>query len=153
MRYRGKALIVDDDPICLVVARERLEAMGFAVIVREQGLGTAGTIRVERPDLLLVDVGLPDLTGDALAKLVADAPSTRGLPIVLFSARETGELAKLVRASGALGAISKNANERQFISELETLLEGTLLARTIGPGRLAGLGAPAGGQRASLRRG
>src|SRR5262249_26271874 len=65
---RMRFMVVDDDPVVLEVTRERLSFMGYDVIVRESALGTSAAILRERPDVVLLDVNMPSLSGEQLAQ-------------------------------------------------------------------------------------
>jgi CheY-like chemotaxis protein len=67
MKTNLKVLIVDDDALALEVAAAALESHGYTVIKREEALGTMVLIRRERPDIVLLDLHMPGLSGDALS--------------------------------------------------------------------------------------
>ena len=67
---RRTVLVVDDDPIVLEVTRERLEGAGYIVYVREEALGTSQWSAEFQPDIVLLDVNMPALTGLDLAQLL-----------------------------------------------------------------------------------
>ena len=109
-------LVVDDDRVSLEVTRERLERAGFEVVTRESALGTSAFIMKEKPDYVLLDVNMPGLTGDALAKLLKGRPHSR---VILHSCADRHRLAQLARECGAAGVIEKTNDERQFRAQLE----------------------------------
>jgi DNA-binding response OmpR family regulator len=114
-------LVVDDDPIALDVARERLERMGYQVTVREHALGTSQWIVDHRPDYVLLDIAMPALSGEALGQLLRQ----RGAPphVILHSSRATDELERLTARIGALGYITKASDDREFSSRFRELAQ------------------------------
>jgi DNA-binding response OmpR family regulator len=112
-----RILVVDDDPIALEVARERLTRLGFAVTTRSESLGTTGWILQNRPDCVLLDVMMPALSGSELANVLRRRAVDTC--IILHSSKPQSELETLVRETGASGAISKGSDERRFA---ETIL-------------------------------
>jgi DNA-binding NarL/FixJ family response regulator len=99
-------LIVDDHPSFRTSARRVLEDAGYEVIGEAED-GRAGLERALalRPDLVLLDVQLPDLDGFEVAARLAAAP---GAPaIVLTSSRDGNDLAESIARSGAHGFIPK----------------------------------------------
>ena len=118
---RGTVLVVDDDPIVLEVARERLEGAGYIVHTREEALGTSQWTAEFQPDIVLLDVNMPALTGPDLANLLKKRRATKDVPIILYSSLEPDELQAKVRATGAVGAIQKSADARRFMEEFERL--------------------------------
>jgi DNA-binding NarL/FixJ family response regulator len=98
-------LIVDDHPGFRASARKLLEAEGFEIVGEAGDGGTA----VEQaatlaPDLVLLDVHLPDIDGFEVAdRVIADGAAA----VILISSRSDGELEPRIRASGARGFVSK----------------------------------------------
>jgi DNA-binding response OmpR family regulator len=121
-----RILVVDDDPIALEVARERLIRLGFDVTTRSESLGTTGWILQNRPDCVLLDVMMPALSGSELANVLRRR--SVDTCIILHSSKPQSELDTLVRETGASGAISKASDERRFA---ETIL---LLTRRLARG-------------------
>jgi DNA-binding NtrC family response regulator len=110
-------LVVDDDQVALEVTRERLERAGFEVVTRQSALGTSAYIMKEKPDYVLLDVNMPGLTGDALAKLLKGrGPHSR---VILHSCADRKKLATLAKQCGAVGIIEKTNDERRFRAQLE----------------------------------
>jgi CheY-like chemotaxis protein len=118
----AKVLVVDDDPIVIENVREMLEANGYEVKTRERSLGTSAVILQWHPDVLLLDVEMPGLSGDGLAELLSDGRKRLDVNIVFYSSRAPASLADVVRRSGALGAIQKTGDARHFLFQLECLL-------------------------------
>jgi two-component system nitrate/nitrite response regulator NarL len=99
-------LVVDDHPSFRRFARKLLEASGFAV-VEEAGDGAAAlaAVRELRPDVVLLDVLLPDTTGFELAETLSSDPG--GPVVVLTSSRSAGDFRRSLAASSARGFIAK----------------------------------------------
>lgn len=122
MRSEGSVLVVDDDPIVLEVTRARLERAGWAVTVRDQALGTAQWIATHRPEIVLLDVGMPALTGDALMAVLHRHDLDQDVGIILHSGLGSDELSTLKDSTGALGAIQKTGNDELFLNEFNRLV-------------------------------
>jgi PleD family two-component response regulator len=112
---RAKVLVVDDDRDVLELVRRRLQAAGYEVHVRETSLGTSQWIAEERPDLVLLDVRMPALSGGELATMIRKSPAMRGTGVILYSCLEESTLEELAKQSGALGAIPKTHDGRRFM--------------------------------------
>jgi CheY-like chemotaxis protein len=119
---RGTVLIVDDDPIVLEVTRERLSDAGYSVFVREEALGTSQWTAEFHPDIILLDVNMPALTGIDLAQLLKKRAATKDVAIILYSSLEASELQGKLSATGAVGAIQKTADARRFLDAFERLV-------------------------------
>ena len=111
-------VIVDDHPSFRTSARTLLELEGFEVVGEASDGAAALELAGElEPELILLDVALPDTNGFEVAERLAGGPSK----VILTSSREQRDLGRRVRSSGALGFIPK---DRLSGPELMTMLEG-----------------------------
>jgi two-component system, OmpR family, alkaline phosphatase synthesis response regulator PhoP len=79
-------LIVDDEPDVLQLVEYRLSAEGFNVLTAADGLEGLRKARCDSPDVIVMDMLLPDLDGLAVCDILSAQPSTRDVPVVIFSA-------------------------------------------------------------------
>jgi DNA-binding NarL/FixJ family response regulator len=110
-------LIVDDHETFRSFARELLESEGFEVIGEaEDGISGVQAVRSLEPDLVVLDVQLPDLSGfEVLERLRAEGVPT---PVVLTSSRDAASYGDQVDSSGAVGFIPKAELSGQAIRAL-----------------------------------
>ena len=120
LRERRRFLVVDDDLVALEVTKERLEQAGYSVVTRDSALGTSAYIKKEKPHFVILDVHMPGLSGNALAKLLADGDSRPG--VILHSATHRDDLAFLAIGCGAIGVIEKTDDDQYFHAQLEHCL-------------------------------
>jgi CheY-like chemotaxis protein len=99
-------LIVDDHPSFRTSARRMLEAEGYEVEEAEDGGGALAAAQRLRPDLVLLDVRLPDIDGFEVARRLLDTNGRTPL-IVLTSSHDSTDLGEAIGASGARGFIPK----------------------------------------------
>jgi CheY-like chemotaxis protein len=118
-RERLLVLVVDDDVVALEVARERLERLGLDVVTRDQSLGTSRWIIENRPDLVLLDLNMPALTGAELARLIRRHVTG----VIVHSSLSSDELARVARDVGAIGGLSKSLSDRDFAREMARLVQ------------------------------
>ena len=121
-RGKRKVLVVDDSPIVLEILRERLESAGFEVTLRTEPLGTAQWIVDNQPEIVLLDVEMPALSGGGLASVLKKRPTTREALIVFHSSLPRARLDELVRSSGAAGAIEKTDDDNRFLQDLMSIV-------------------------------
>lgn len=81
-----RILYVEDNDDNIYMLKRRLERKGVDVAVARDGLAGIEAARAERPDLILMDLGLPVLDGWEAAKRLKADPSTKGIPIIALSA-------------------------------------------------------------------
>jgi two-component system alkaline phosphatase synthesis response regulator PhoP len=112
-------LIVDDEPKITRLVRDYLENAGFAVIVARDGREALMRARTERPDLILLDLGLPGLDGlDVTRSLRRDA----GVPIIMLTAR-AAEADRVVGLElGADDYVTKPFSPRELVARVRAVL-------------------------------
>jgi two-component system cell cycle response regulator DivK len=82
----ARILYVEDNDDNIYMLQNRLARQGFEVLIARDGASGVDLARTERPDLILMDLGLPVLDGwEAARRLKAD-PATRGIPVIALSA-------------------------------------------------------------------
>ncbi|PWT94436.1 MAG: response regulator [Acidobacteria bacterium] len=119
MNDRKKSIVlIDDDLQILQTARKLLEQEGFEVHTRNSGFESTNFIAKQNPDLVLLDVNMPFLSGDCLAEIFKTNPQVKGIPIVLFSSNDENTLRKMVMETGALGYISKSEMGAAFAQKV-----------------------------------
>ena len=85
-RAGRRVLVIEDDASTAALWTDVLTAQGYAVTAQGSALGVAAQLRAQRPDALLLDLGLPYRSGASLlAELKAD-PATAAIPVVIVSA-------------------------------------------------------------------
>jgi CheY-like chemotaxis protein len=96
----GKVLVVDDEPEVRQVLHEFLSSRGYEVSVAPDGAAALTIVETDTPDLVLLDVAMPDMDGvETLRRIVAIQPS---LPVIMVTANaDIGITSKLL----ALGAV------------------------------------------------
>jgi two-component system, OmpR family, response regulator len=112
-----RVLVVDDDQDQLALAERSLSAYGFDVRTHRSSLGVSNLVRSCTPDLVLLDVNIPALSGDKVLSL-ARAQAPLGTKFILYSASDEARLRSLARASGADGYLSKSVQGAELIQKL-----------------------------------
>jgi two-component system OmpR family response regulator len=112
-------LVVDDEPKIATLARDYLEHAGFAVLVAGDGSTALTTIRQRRPDLVVLDLGLPGIDGlDLTRELRRDS----SIPIVMLTARDD-EFDKLLGLElGADDYLTKPFSPRELVARVRAVL-------------------------------
>jgi DNA-binding response OmpR family regulator len=116
---RRTILVVDDEPRIVELARDYLEHAGFRVITASDGRAALDSARRDRPDLVVLDLGLPGLDGlDVTRELRKDG----SLPIVMVTARDD-ELDKLLGLElGADDYLTKPFSPRELVARVKAVL-------------------------------
>ncbi len=98
-------LICDDDEGVLEVLCLVLKNVGFNVVPEKTSTNIFFTLALEKPDLLLVDLSMPALPGDAVIRKLKSNPSTSNIPVILISA--SPEAITVAAETGADGFLAK----------------------------------------------
>ena len=116
-----KVLVIDDDKLTLEIVRDMLEEGGYVVATLSQPRLVANVLLKEKPDLVLVDVRMPELSGDLLVEFMSRF-NLLTVPIVLFSAEEEDVLRELTARTGARGYIKKTNDQARFLEQVKSFL-------------------------------
>lgn len=115
-------VIIDDDLLVLDTARRLLERDGLRVFVYSEGYDATNFAARHQPDLVLMDVNMPFLSGDSMATLFKRHDQLSRVPLVLFSSNEEGALRRMAREIGAAGYICKSEMGSGFSARILGLL-------------------------------
>ncbi len=116
-------LVVDDSDVILEVAKTALEAAGFRVLTHSRPSGCVALILQERPDLVLIDVNMPLMSGDTVAKLFGKALPGSDIVVLLHSTLPADVLEVKAKTSGAHGYIRKTGDNFDFIRQINHWLK------------------------------
>ena len=119
---KRKLLIVDDSEIVRDLTKGTLEDAGFEVATVESALGLSSAIIRGQPDLVLLDVAMPALSGDKAVEIIRKHRILQDCNVVLFSGRSPEELQELAKACGADGFIVKTEDEDELVREVKKWL-------------------------------
>jgi DNA-binding response OmpR family regulator len=115
-------LVADDDPDIRDLVAFKLEQAGFDVTAVDNGLAALDTARAAPPDLVVLDVMMPGMSGiDVCRELRAD-DSTATLPIILLTARAQEGDVEVGFGAGADDYVVKPFSPRELVSRVEAVL-------------------------------
>jgi DNA-binding response OmpR family regulator len=116
-------MVVDDEIINLKIVDSMLKYEGYRTILLNDPVGAVESAKENQPDVILLDVSMPGLTGfDVCAELKRD-PSTNSIPILFLSGQTTSEFVIKGLELGAQDYITKPFNETELIARVETQLK------------------------------
>ena len=115
-------LIVEDNDKSMKLTRDVLQAKGYATLEAVNGLDGVAVATKERPDLILMDIQLPDINGyEATARIRADAACV-AIPVVAFTASVTADDRQRIADAGFNGFVSKPIDLKSFLATVRHLL-------------------------------
>lgn len=122
-RAPKKILIVEDDPDQVEALAFRLRQQGYSVFNALNGADGIQRAHDERPDLVLLDLSLPDQEGlDVCAKL-ADDPVTCGTPVIVVSGQDRPDIVRQTRAAGCEFYVRKPYDPNALLALIEAALD------------------------------
>lgn len=119
-------LLVDDDATMVEVLRHRLSSLGFRIQSATSGAEGLEMVRARRPDLVLLDLQLPDVDGLSVCQQLCDDPETCTIPVIILSGLERPDIVRRARAAGCHYFLHKPYDP----SALLILIEHTLSEQT-----------------------
>ncbi|MFA5144168.1 MAG: response regulator [Candidatus Omnitrophota bacterium] len=102
-----KILIVDDEPDILRATKVRLASLGYEVVTATDGKDIFSVIRKELPDLILLDLRLPGISGDEICINLKADEKLKDIPIVMFTASSDFNINNMIKKIGAEGYLIK----------------------------------------------
>ncbi|MBV9774818.1 MAG: response regulator [Gemmatimonadetes bacterium] len=126
-----KILAVDDDPQILAAIRALLEGRGLRVSTLDDPLQFWETLERTAPDLLMLDVDMPHLSGIELCRVVRNDPRWSGLPILFLTARVDAQTVERVFSAGADDYVSKPFVGPELVTRINNRLDRIHLHRTL----------------------
>ena len=121
-RKRASILIVDDYEDNRQMMRKLLEMIGYLVLEADNGLDAVRLTQQERPRLVIMDLGLPLLSGMEAARMIHETPETSEIPIIVLSAYDAASARDDAIACGCNGYLTKPVDYATLEETIRTLL-------------------------------
>ncbi len=122
MEQIGKILVVDDTPQNIKVLDAVLSPRGYTVITASSGAEALEKVQTESPDLILLDIVMPKMSGYEVAQRLRADPVTRFLPIVMVTALGAQEEKVKAIEAGADDFLTKPINQLELLARVKSLL-------------------------------
>jgi CheY-like chemotaxis protein len=103
----SKVVVIDDEPFILMLVEDRLRRAGLQVVALRESVGAMQRIRREKPDLIILDWMMPELSGLELLRALKADPALSSIPVFMLTAKGRKEDEEKGLASGAARFISK----------------------------------------------
>lgn len=120
---KKRILIVEDNELNKKLFRDLLEANGYDVAQTSDGMEVLGLLRQNRPDLVLMDIQLPEVSGLEVTRWMKSDPALKDIPVVAITAFAMKGDEERIRAGGCDGYISKPISVPSFLATVKKFLE------------------------------
>jgi two-component system cell cycle response regulator DivK len=118
-----KVLIVEDNELNMKLFHDLLEAQGYETLETREGLQALSLARLHRPDLILMDIQLPEISGLEVTKWLKDDEALAGIPVVAVTAFAMKGDEERIRAGGCAAYIAKPISVSHFLETIRKFLE------------------------------
>lgn len=118
-----KILVVDDNKLSREVNREALEKAGYKVILARDGKEGLDIVNTERVDLIILDLVMPGIDGYGFLNIIKSQPTTKYLPVIVLTARDSEQEIEEAKRLGALDCLIKyKVKPTELVNIIKTVL-------------------------------
>ncbi|WP_108650980.1 putative bifunctional diguanylate cyclase/phosphodiesterase [Dongshaea marina] len=122
-----RVLVVDDDPTSRLLAEQWLGRKGFSVIEAEDGLDALKLFQESQPDIVLMDVNMPNMDGIEACRQIRDLPAGKAVPILMVTGSEDIESIEKCYQAGATDFTAKPINWLILYHRLQYMLQASTM--------------------------
>lgn len=119
----AKLLVVDDEEHILMILKDSLEFSGFQIVTATNGEEALEVVAREKPDLVVLDVGMPKLDGWEVCRRLKGDPATKSLPVIILTAYAQTSDQRKGMDLGADRFITKPCDLTYLVEEINSLLK------------------------------
>lgn len=118
----SKVMIVEDNELNMKLFHDLLESRGYDIIETRDGMEALKLARSERPDLILMDIQLPEVSGLEVTKWIKEDDELRSIPIIAVTAFAMKGDEEKIREGGCEAYIAKPISVSNFLATVEKFL-------------------------------
>lgn len=121
---KAKVLIVEDDDDLRQGLMLRLRASGYGVFLAEDGVGAVSIAVRERPDVVLLDLGLPGGDGVTVLERYAKLPGVWSIPVIVLTGRDPGAALRDIEPYAVSAFLRKPVDNDELLAAIDVALAG-----------------------------
>lgn len=118
----SKVIVIDDEPFILMMIEDKLRRAGIQVITLRESVNAISVIKKERPDLIILDWMMPELSGIDLCKMIKADIELKNIPIFMLTAKGQDADKQLGLESGAILYITKPFSPKALLEMVKKFL-------------------------------
>src|SRR5213594_1314344 len=120
---RQKILVIEDDPVARADVQARLKAQGYTVALAADAASALTVVNRERPDLILLDLGLPAGDGFLVLERLRKIEALAAIPVLVVTGRSDAETRKRVAGLGVAPVLTKPVDTEALLAAISEALE------------------------------
>jgi CheY-like chemotaxis protein len=117
-----KVMIVDDDTDANYTLQSILEYAGFKVIYYYDGESALKSLKIEKPDIVVLDVMMPGMSGFEVCEKIKNDPETSSIPVIILTAKDMGEDVEMAIKKKADWFITKPYDNKYLLGKITQLV-------------------------------
>jgi len=122
---RPKLLIADDEPDAVLILAKTLSARGYEVTSAGRGRQAIMLAKAEKPDLILLDILMPDMDGTQVAAVLQEDPTTKNIPVIFLTClitKKTQQIGSPYYDAAKYAFIAKPYDLDKLLAEIDRLI-------------------------------
>jgi len=120
---KKRVLIVEDNELNMKLFRDLLEAHGYATLQTKDGMEALSLAREHKPDLILMDIQLPEVSGLEVTKWIKEDENLKSIPVVAVTAFAMKGDEEKIREGGCEAYVAKPISVENFMNTVKGFLE------------------------------
>jgi CheY-like chemotaxis protein len=121
MKMKKKVLLVDDSNTVLMMERMILAKGPFEIVTARDGIEAIAKSKSERPDVILLDVMMPNLDGLSACAAIRAQPETADIPIIMVTTRGEEQNIETAFRNGCTDYVTKPINGLELLAKLQNI--------------------------------
>lgn len=117
-----RVLIVEDNELNMKLFHDLLEAHGLTILMVRNGIDALAVAKRERPDLIVMDIQLPEMSGLEVTERIKSDPDLKPIPVIAVTAFAMKGDEERIRAAGCEAYLSKPISIDRFIATVKSFL-------------------------------
>ncbi|MDP3111532.1 MAG: response regulator [Thermodesulfovibrionales bacterium] len=114
-----KVIVIDDEPFILMMIEDKLKKAGIKVITLRESINAVSVVKNEKPDLIILDWMMPELSGIDLCKMLKSEPDLAEIPIFMLTAKGQEADEQLGLKCGVTRYITKPFSPKSLLEMIE----------------------------------
>ena len=125
MVHRIRILVVDDEPDVVTLMQRSLESGGYDVLCAYDGISALDLVDSEKPDMVLLDIMMPMMSGYEVCEQIKANPQTKHIPVLCVTSAHSEDTRKRSKQAGAQGLLVKPFMPKELVAQIERFLPKT----------------------------